>query len=247
MKGRKAWTRLALVVTVVLCLTLVLCAFAPGAMAKRNVNPKVIPSHAMPYGMSYADWSAKWWQWVLAIPAVDSPFLDDSGANAAVGQSGPVYFLCGTMEYDWDGVARAERSVTVPHGKAIFLPIINGEMSMPEAWDDMTWDDIVAFCSGYIDLVTVKTLTVDGRTIWIGDSYRVATTPVEADAPTYTMPEGGVYPIMAGTYPFFSDGYWVMLAPLRAGAHTLALHGKAEGDGWTFETEVTYDITVVGH
>ena len=35
-----------------------------------------------------------------------------------------------------------------------------------------------------------------------------------------------------------------MLAPLSTGEHTVALHGVAAGDGWTFETEVTYNLTV---
>jgi hypothetical protein len=52
--------------------------------------------------------------------------------------------------------------------------------------------------------------------------------------------------VAPGTYPFFSDGYWVMLAPLSAGTHTIHLHGLAPVPEWewTFETEVTYHVTV---
>ena len=82
------------------------------------------------------------------------------------------------------------------------------------------------------------------------DAYRVHTTRNECRAPTYTMPEGGVYEplgIAPGTYKFFSDGYWVMLAPLRAGMHDVALHGVAQGDWGVFETQVTYHLNVARH
>ena len=41
---------------------------------------------------------------------------DQTGDNATLCQTGKVWFLAGTMEYDWDGVARATRDVTVWRG-----------------------------------------------------------------------------------------------------------------------------------
>ena len=240
-------TRVALVVLVVVLVAL--CVLAPTALAKRNLNPRVLPPHSTAFGMTYSDWSAKWWQWILAIPQDKNPAFDFTGANAAQGQSGKVWFLAGTMEPDWTGAMNAERTCTVPLGKAIFLPIINAEMSPPEG-PTMTWPELVAFASSFIDDVTVAELTVDGRAINVTGAYRVQTTTDEAEAPSYTMPEGGVftgYGIAPGTYKFFSDGYWVMLAPLRAGKHELVLHGVAQGDWGLFETQVIYHLTVRGH
>lgn len=236
-------TRIYVVVLVVALVVLALAA--PMADAKR----KVIPPNATPHGLTYSDWSAKWWQWALAIPEDKSPFFDETGADVAVGQTGHVWFLAGTMEFDWDGVARATRNVTVPRGRMLFFPIINGEMSPPEGpgMGIDTWPGLVDFTKGYIDAVTLAQLTVDGRDVPITGRYRVQTTEVEADAPTYTMPEGGVYipfGVAPGTYPFFSDGYFVMLAPLSSGKHTIAFHGIAQGEGWMFETQVTYNVTV---
>ncbi len=220
----------------------VLALAAPLADAKR----KVIPPNSTPHGLTYSEWSAAWWQWALAIPQDQSPFYDQTGADAAVGQSGKVWFLAGTMEYDWDGVARATRDVTIPRGTMLFLPVINGEMSPPEGpgMGITTWQGLVDFTRSYIDAVTVRELKLDGRDV---RSFRVQTTEAEAGAPMYTMPEDGVFVqwgVQPGVYPFFSDGYWVMLAPLSRGEHTLALHGIAEGEGWVFETEVTYNLTV---
>jgi hypothetical protein len=71
-----------------------------------------------PGGLSYQQWGAKWWQWVLSIPASINPILDTTGANCDVDQSGPVWFLAG-------GPPIAERNCTIPAGKMIFFPIIN--------------------------------------------------------------------------------------------------------------------------
>jgi hypothetical protein len=47
-----------------------------------------------------------------------------------------------------------------------------------------------------------------------------------------------------GTFsPQVSDGYWIMLAPLSAGAHTIHFKGILNGG---FESEVTYFLTI-GH
>ena len=48
-----------------------------------------------------------------------NPLLDQTGQNAALGQSGEVWFLAGTTG------GSAERTVTVPPGKALFFPIVN--------------------------------------------------------------------------------------------------------------------------
>ena len=56
------------------------------------------------------------------------------------------------------------------------------------------------------------------------------------------VPGGNILGIAAGTYgPAISDGYWLMLAPLSAGSHTVHFRGVAAGG---FETEVTYNLTV---
>jgi hypothetical protein len=233
-------TRICVVVLVVALVVLALAA--PMADAKK----KVIPPSATPFGATYADWSAAWWQWVFAIPQDKNPCFDFTGDNAAMGQQGKVWFLAGTMEQDNAGEMNAERTCTIPHGRALFIPIINSEMSPPEA-PDATWSDLIGMVTGFIDSVQTAALTVDGRDIAVTEAFRVNTTPVEADAPTYTMPAGGVleaWGVAPGTYPFYGDGYYVMLAPLSAGDHEIMIQGVAGGEGWTFATEVTYHLTV---
>jgi hypothetical protein len=45
--------------------------------------------------------------------------------------------------------------------------------------------------------------------------------------------------------PGVSDGYWIMLAPLSAGTHTIHFRGVVTfADGSSFTTEVTDHLTV---
>ena len=55
-------------------------------------NPRVIPPTAKAYGMTYGEWSAKWWQWAYSLPVDQNPFFDEGGScsNGANGQFGPV-------------------------------------------------------------------------------------------------------------------------------------------------------------
>jgi hypothetical protein len=39
--------------------------------------------------------TARWWQWVLSIPADNNPTLDTTGQDCMVGQQGPIWFLTG--------------------------------------------------------------------------------------------------------------------------------------------------------
>ena len=99
-------------------------AQAQGVLADdlRSRPPVVLPPQSQPYGESYAQWAADWWNWALSIPAEINPAADPTGTNAAVGQHGPVWFLAGAVG---SGPLAVTRTVTIPEGKALFFPIVN--------------------------------------------------------------------------------------------------------------------------
>ena len=72
--------------------------------------------------------TAKWWEWVMAIPPEINPLDDDTGENCDVDQQGPVWYLVGTPGDTEAGdviIGSAERECTIPEGKRILFPIIN--------------------------------------------------------------------------------------------------------------------------
>ena len=121
----------AAVVATMLSLALVVPAFAAAA------SPGVLPPTALYAGKTYGQWSADWWKYVLAIPPERNPLNDETGARCAESQTGQVFFLVGTFTLTpgpgGDVVATASRSqCTVPVGKAMLIPILNGECSTVE-------------------------------------------------------------------------------------------------------------------
>jgi hypothetical protein len=88
-------------------------------------NSGVMPPHARPHRLTYADWSVRWWQWADSIPAVDNPILDQTGDDCGQSQSGSVWFLAGTAG------GSVARSCTVLVGKAILFPIITINNDFP--------------------------------------------------------------------------------------------------------------------
>jgi len=206
-------------------------------------NAGVYPPGSKPFGRSYGEWSAAWWQWVFLMPVSEHPVLDATGEYAHVGQSGPVWFLAGTF----GGVT--ERTCTIPPGKALFFPIINSLSIMTV--DEYSMEQLRRNVSERTDHVTELQVTVDGRELRNLTAYRFQSPPS-----FYVRfpddPDEALSPALAGggSHESFADGYWVMLEPLAPGAHTIYFRGKsvnpggAGGQDDVFETQMTYHLTV---
>jgi hypothetical protein len=83
-------------------------------------NPRVVPPNARPGGSSLAEWSALWWQQMLAIPYDENPVFDTTGEDCALGAQGHVWFLAGTPGGD-----PVERTCAIPTGTRILFPLLN--------------------------------------------------------------------------------------------------------------------------
>ncbi len=197
-----------------------------------NPNPKVLPINSIAYGQSYGAWSDAWWAWALSIPADTNPMLDPTGANGALGQSGPVWFLAGV---GGGAGPTVERTLAVPAGKGLFFPLVNYVWVNTPQYGDPEWSpEQEAFARGYIasgiDTAYGLTCKVDGKELNGLMAYRCQT-PAGA-AQMVTLPDGNIFGIAAGTYgPMVTDGYYLFLAPLSAGQHTIEFTAGLEGGG----------------
>jgi len=213
-----------------------------------NLNPGVLPLHSNPYGKTYAEWSARFTQWGFSIPVAINPILDVTGANCAEGQSGPVWFLAGSFSS-----GTVERSCTVPHGKALFFPIdgalfgaavFDCEPTAPGVPCDVP--TLRAAAAEAVESVTLEA-SIDHVPLHNLTDYRVPS-PVFS----VTLPEDNVVAFLSGVdvpggiyAPVVSDGYFLMLAPLSAGAHTI--HFKATVNSGPFTgsaSEIIYHLTI---
>ena len=205
-------------------------------------NPGILPPQSTPNHMSYGAWSDAWWAWALSIPADANPIVDLTGENGDVGQSGPVWFLAGVGF----GVGpTVERSLTVPAGEALFLPLVNYVWVNTPQYGDPEWSPeqeafARAYISAAIDTASDLACQIDGREVKNLQAYRCQT-PL-GGAQMVTLPDGNLFGVDAGTYgPMVTDGYYLMLAPLKAGKHTI--HFTAGLGGGT-PMDVTYHLTV---
>jgi hypothetical protein len=202
--------------------------------AGHNSNPRIIPNVALPHGTSYGEWGAEWWKWALSTTLADSPLLDETGENCRVGQSGSVFFLAGTFG------GMAERDCVVTTGQSLFFPIINGAFWSPEdCVDETSCRDIATMT---IDLVDILEADIDGMPVENLTVYRAESSAFELNiAPGTIFTDFGFPPGVR--FPTVADGYYLMLAPLSAGQHTIHFRGGISGE---FETEVTYHLNVRG-
>ena len=206
----------------------------PAPAAAKGADPRVLPPPARPYGSTYAEWSARWWQWALAIPAAGNPLNDGSDClHVAAGQSGPVWFLGGAI----DESTNAERNCAVPAGKALFFPVINVECSTVEAPPFYGADaDALRTCANGFTLAGAYA-EIDGVAVRDLDRYFVQSPVFD-----FTLPPDNVLGVAAGTGSSVSNGIYLLLPPLSAGEHVLRFGGTYPD--FPFSIAITYHLSV---
>ena len=210
----------------------------PSAFGQSNPhNPGVVPITGRYAGLTYGEWSARWWQWFWATSTVDAPTLDTTGALAGEGQSGPVWFLT------WPLVEPSVvREITVPAGKALLFPATNHD-SLFDLPPGATLDERREAAKAIFQWIVDTSASVDGVAIEDLTSYA-------AVSPAYNieLPANNIFGAPAGTYgPTFSAGYYVLLTPLSVGRHTVEFSFQFfwPPAGGVLSLNTTYHIDVV--
>ena len=89
----------------------------PRAALADSINQGVFAVESNPYGVSYEDWTTRFWQWLVSIPASKNPAADQSGEFCQEGQGTlPVFFLVfsGSGEQIARAVFKQERPYSSP-------------------------------------------------------------------------------------------------------------------------------------
>ena len=185
----------------------------------------VLPLDTQVEGEGYPELTARWWQWAMAGPI--EPYLDPDGRLCAMNQYGPVWFLAGTS-----GGAPVHRTCVVPSGKYLLLPVINMmyAQTTPRSKDEqrMPCDELRSHAAVNNDKLVSAVVLIDGKQVADIPHYRVRSHgcfPVAVDA------DGKAGPDVPRAS---SDGYWLLLAPLSAGRHTIVVGANYGADGDVF-------------
>ena len=244
----------------------VLSLAAPCAFAGKDADDKrdkgddsdslVYPVNARPFGLDYAEWSARHWQWLYSLPVDANPLFDT--ADCSAGQSGKVWFIGGTyaptdmMMIGNTSFAAVTRTCEIPEGKALFFPLVDAEASTLEG-NGVTEADLRGVAEFFASLIIPADLSleIDGKSIKHLANH-------EFESPLFTfgplpannvLLAGGTAAALKGaTSPSVSDGYFVMLKALPVGHHTIHFTSTLDATsvgGPVFVQDVTYHLTVV--
>lgn len=203
----------------------------------RSLPISVFPIESRPYGLSYGEWSARWWQWLLSVTRSKSPAFDSSGDNANVNQYDPnVFFLCQTIDRIKEGRTIQNRTITLKTGRSIFIPIINW-ISVLHV-DGQTDEELVSVAKKRMDVVSELEVTIDEITIKEGlERYRVRSPFFDI-----VVPEDNIFELSAGFRHFVSDGYWIFLKPLEKDTKLTTFGSCSSGIN---KFGINYDITLI--
>jgi len=211
-------------------------------------------------GMTYGEWSAVWWQYVLSQPTSNptNPLLDfdTTGENCKLGQTGssPVFFLVGA-----NVGTPVTRYCNVPAGKKLFFPLVNlfNVHVEGDGLDDAAalWENLALFykrpfeATGlYARLDHQDVASRPPRRKW---SYACAgeNQPEGQNCtPAFSLnfPDNNLFGIPKGLYaPAVAEGYYLMLEPLPVGYHTLEFGGSlTNADNTKSAQKITYHLLV---
>jgi hypothetical protein len=212
---------------------LLLAALLPTLSFSSNPNPGVLLPNSQSYGMTYGEWNARWFQWAVSMPLDHNPLNDTADCSTA--QLGKVWFLGGPFGPN----AQPIRECNVPVGKALFFPIVNVDCSSLELppFFGGTPEERRACVKAIIDTVSGLSVEIDGVSLGDLTNYR-ATSPDFH----FVAPDNNVLGVPAGSGEMAADGYYLLLAPLSEGQHTI--HFKGTIDMFAFTAEETYHLTV---
>jgi hypothetical protein len=203
-----------------------------------EVNPGVYAADSEPFGMSYENWTAKWWQWVHNVPPDQNVNFDSTGEFCNVGQEGPVWFLGPSFG------GKYERNCTIPVGKAILFPVNTGECDYGSSPDAKTPEDLYD-CASEGNKGGIMRASLDGVPLNNLEAYRV-----ESPLFNITIPADNVFGSPAGTSGAVADGFWVFLEPLPPGPHEVSFAVNVLDDPTTpatdesYSTDIVYNLTV---
>ncbi len=227
-----------LVVILVALATMSLGAALAGPAAADG-GSSVLPPNSKPHGQSYAQWSAAWWQWALAIPSSTNPLFEQNGKNpvnvdCSAHQTGKVWYLVGVISVSGTAV----RNCTVPPGTFLFFPVLNTECSNLEPPPFFGGNDRELRACALTGDFSIANASIDGAPVPNLNAFRVLSPPFD-----FFVPKDNVLGVNGpATGRSVSNGVYLMLSPLSVGRHTIHFGG---GDPAVFALDITYNISVV--
>jgi hypothetical protein len=221
---------------------ILICCIAQFIVNGRSVyadsaNAGVVALNAKPGGLTYGDWTVKFWQWLLSINKDKNPITDQTGRYCGEGQnsSSAVFFL------SFSTSGGAVRSCNIPMGKFIMIPVNVVECSFAE-FKVKTEGELHTCAREDESSNPIAFLSVDGKQITKLLDYRIHSRAFDINLPKDSVID------VSGHTRAVSDGYWILLQPLKLGMHNI--HFKASLTNpttniLTYSDDLNYNVNIV--
>jgi serine/threonine protein kinase len=196
-------------------------------------------------GKTYAQLAADFWKRHMEMPLTNSagmihPMMDSAHFDVSDSQTSDVWFLAAPF-------GTIVRTCVIPSGKSLFFPLFNVECSNIEGppFYGVSAGAQAAIAQYWADHIVDLFCELDGVPLSNLDAYRVQSPQI-----TFNAPAPWILGTDGGRGTSCGDGYFVLLAPLPPGRHTLHLGGAmvmARTDDpidARWDINMTYHITV---
>lgn len=144
----------------------------------------------------------------IQYPSAQNPLNNFSPEKCAIGQHGPVWHLTELLS------GTEKRTCTIPAGKSILLPVLNGECDRSDTKTHNDQDLIQCASAG--NEYGVISANIDGVPIKL-DSYRTRINFFNLSIPADNVFKEGP----PGTYRAFAEGWLMFLRPFAPGSHDI--------------------------
>jgi hypothetical protein len=197
-----------------------------------------------PYGLTYGEWTTKWWDWIMPIPKERSPLHDITGSRWNTNQpSSDVWYLIGNFATEENVKKRIfpRRRITVEAGRSILFPVLNCMASFLEYSGDpyhlKTHEDLIRHVENDVNGVKRKDLFINNKKY---DPIRIASDPKIIKV---SVIKDNAFDIKnSGITDAAADGYWAFIKKLYKGHYTISFEGSCEmgrlGAGASYEIDV---------
>ena len=224
-----------------------------GMALRSSAGETVIPPSDLPYGLSYEEWSAKWWQWYMGL---ETNHIENVGSpDICSGPGSQVRFLYGAP-----ATTTATRHIIIGPEISIFFPILGfiadntacpvsdfGTNSGAQLGTEVIggWSGVtLTTCA--IDGVSVAGLTDPVTSIYSVVSPPFSYTIAQKDSIISLVEGEDCIPDGTTIYPAVAEGAYLMLAPLKPGKHKIAFVGVyGPVSSPNLKLDITYEITVL--
>lgn len=189
-------------------------------------------------GKTYGEWSVAFWKYFSEIPLENNPTVDPTGANCNFQQTGSVFFLVSTP-----GGSATRNACHVPAGKVLFFsPLTIASLRLVDKQPEISLRN---YNQSFINSTQEIQISIDGTDIRTLVSLEPRITPLRAASPdgffSIFAPVNNIFGVAPGqSYEAVADGFYLMVAPLPPGAHTIKFGGVSRN----FAADVTYNLVV---